>query len=49
LQLHRLSGFLGGIKSPEKFKEIGELKKQGQSLDKKDAAGDFHPAMRSRP
>ncbi len=40
-QLHRLSRFLGGIKSPEKFKEIGELKKQGQLLDKKRCSGKF--------
>ncbi len=38
-QLQRLSLFLGGIKSPEKFKEIGELKKQGQLLDKKRCSG----------
>jgi len=38
-QLHRLSRFLGGIKSPEIFKEIGELKKQGQLLDKKRSCG----------
>ncbi len=38
-QLHRLSDFLGGIKYPEKFKEIKELKKQGQILDKKRCCG----------
>jgi benzoyl-CoA reductase/2-hydroxyglutaryl-CoA dehydratase subunit BcrC/BadD/HgdB len=38
-QLHRLSRFLGDVKSPEKFKEIGGLKKQGQLLDKKRCNG----------
>lgn len=38
-QLNMLSRFLGGIKSPDKFKEIGELKKQGQLLDKKRSRG----------
>lgn len=38
-QLEKLSGFLGGIISPEKFKEIGELKKQGRIIDKKRCRG----------
>lgn len=38
-QLRRLSGFLGGIKSPEVFKKIRELKKQGRLLDKKRCQG----------
>ncbi len=38
-QLHMLSGFLGGIKCPEKYKEIRELKKQGQILDNKRCCG----------
>ncbi|TAN37954.1 MAG: 2-hydroxyacyl-CoA dehydratase [Candidatus Methanoperedens sp.] len=38
-QLHMLSEFLGGVKCPEKFKEIRELKKQGQILDKKRCCG----------
>ncbi|MDP3104836.1 MAG: hypothetical protein Q8M95_09565, partial [Candidatus Methanoperedens sp.] len=32
-QLHMLSRFLGGIRSPDMFKEIADLKKQGQILD----------------
>lgn len=38
-QLYRLSEFLDGIKCPDKFKEIRELKKQGQILDKKRCCG----------
>jgi hypothetical protein len=38
-QLHRLSDFLGGIKYPEKSREIKNLKKQGQILDRKRCCG----------
>jgi len=38
-QLNRLSEFLGGIKYPEKFKKIRELKKQGQIIDHKRSCG----------
>ncbi len=38
-QFYRLSDFLGGVKYPEKFKEIRELKKQGQMIDKKRRIG----------
>lgn len=40
-QLHRLSRFLGGIRSPDMFKEIAELKKQGKILDNKRCRGKF--------
>ncbi|VVB87964.1 2-hydroxyglutaryl-CoA dehydratase, D-component [uncultured archaeon] len=43
-QLHRLSGFLGGIRSPEVLKKIQELKKQGQMLDKKRCRGKLSSA-----
>jgi benzoyl-CoA reductase/2-hydroxyglutaryl-CoA dehydratase subunit BcrC/BadD/HgdB len=38
-QLHGLSDFLGGIKCLEKSREIRELKRQGQILDKKRCCG----------
>lgn len=40
-QLHRLSRFLGGIRPPDMFKEIAELKKQGKILDNKRCRGKF--------
>lgn len=38
-QLFDLSGFLGGIKHPEKFRQIRELKGMGQLIDRKRAEG----------
>lgn len=38
-QMHSLSEFIGGIKYPEKFKEIKELKKKGLMIDKKRCKG----------
>ncbi len=38
-QLYRMSDFLGGIESPDKFKEIKELKKLGQMIDLKRCSG----------
>ncbi len=38
-QLYKLSDFLGDIKYPDKFKEIKELKKLGQNIDKKRSTG----------
>ncbi|KCZ72629.1 Benzoyl-CoA reductase/2-hydroxyglutaryl-CoA dehydratase subunit, BcrC/BadD/HgdB [Candidatus Methanoperedens nitroreducens] len=39
LQLYRLSDFLGGIESFEKFKEIKRLKELGQMIDKRRCQG----------
>ncbi|MDD5474051.1 MAG: 2-hydroxyacyl-CoA dehydratase family protein [Candidatus Methanoperedens sp.] len=38
-QLHSLCSFLGDIKHPEKFRQIKELKKAGQLIDKKRVNG----------
>ncbi|NJD77156.1 MAG: 2-hydroxyacyl-CoA dehydratase [Candidatus Methanoperedens sp.] len=38
-QLYGLSGFLGGIKFPEKIKQINDLKKLGQKIDIKRSRG----------
>lgn len=38
-QLIKLSGFLGSLESPEKFKEIEKLKKKGQLIDRKRCEG----------
>ena len=43
-QLYRLSGFLGDIQFPEKPGEIMELKKLGQTIDKKRSCGKISPA-----
>jgi len=42
-QLWRLSDFLGDIKNPDKFKEITNLKKLGQDMDKKRYNGKINP------
>ena len=38
-QLYKLTDFLGKIEYPEKFREIGKLKKTGQQIDKKRLSG----------
>ncbi len=38
-QLHRLSEFLGGVKFPEKFKDIKKIKKLGRMIDSKRTRG----------
>jgi len=38
-QLYRLSGFLGGVKYPEKFREVKKLKKLGLMLEEKRIRG----------
>ena len=43
-QLESLSGFLGGIRYPEKFREIRKLKKLGKTIDEKRCNGKISPA-----
>ncbi len=43
-QLYRLSGFLGDVQYPEKAGEIMELKKLGQTIDKKRSCGKISSA-----
>ncbi len=41
MQMQKLSGFLGGMKYPERFREIKELKKIGLAIDNKRCRGKF--------
>lgn len=43
-QLESLSGFLGGVRYPGKFREISKLKKLGKKIDKKRCNGRISPA-----
>jgi len=43
-QLIKLSGFLGSIERPEKFREIKKLKKRGQLIDRKRCEGKISAA-----
>ncbi|MDW7725747.1 MAG: 2-hydroxyacyl-CoA dehydratase family protein [Candidatus Methanoperedens sp.] len=43
-QLESLSGFLGGVRYPGKFREISKLKKLGKKIDEKRCNGRISPA-----
>ena len=43
-QLESMSGFLGGVRYPEKFSEIRKLKKLGKIIDEKRCDGKISPA-----
>ncbi|MCX9009891.1 MAG: 2-hydroxyacyl-CoA dehydratase family protein [Candidatus Methanoperedens sp.] len=42
-QLYRLSDFLGGIRYPERFREIRDMKRLGQEVDRKRGCGKISP------